>query len=216
MAAGKALPLPRMQAGDQYGRLTLLVRSGTGKRHLWQCRCTCGKVVTVWENNLRTGRTRSCGCLRKEWLRKASTKHGETAGDRTTPEYRAWQNLRRRQLVCQRWRVSFAVFLAAVGRRPSAQHILTHTKSGSAGPRTVAWLLRQEVLRARFARRIRVGRESHTVREWAHMVGLSHATLYNRLAKDWSAKRAIFTPASPGGRPPRVSANRPTATTAKK
>jgi hypothetical protein len=212
MVTGNAPPRPRLQLGpgDQYGRLTLLKLVGVSKKshQLWQCRCTCGRVVTVQDHNLRAGRTRSCGCLREEVRRRARL-HGETAGGRTTTEYNTWQHLRHNQRVCHRWRASFTAFLADVGRRPSPHHLLVRTKAGQPlGPQSVAWVLRRDVMRARFERRIRVGQESHTVREWAHIVGLSHATIYNRLAQGWSAKQAIFTPARPGGRPQRIPTDR--------
>ena len=34
----------------------------------WNCRCDCGNETVVLGNNLRAGRTQSCGCLRKEWM----------------------------------------------------------------------------------------------------------------------------------------------------
>ena len=58
--------------GQTYGRLLVQVRetdyfSPKGKRHVrWQCRCSCGVIVVVTSNQLRTGQTRSCGCLRRE------------------------------------------------------------------------------------------------------------------------------------------------------
>ena len=36
------------------------------KSIMWQCRCDCGNIVDVSSNALRTGRTKSCGCLYKK------------------------------------------------------------------------------------------------------------------------------------------------------
>lgn len=64
--------------GRRFGRLVVLRREGTRyyvgeKRYwavpTWRCRCDCGKECTVNGNNLRTGRTRSCGCLRGDVIR---------------------------------------------------------------------------------------------------------------------------------------------------
>lgn len=53
--------------GNRYGRLTALKK--VGKRPngnaLWECRCTCGNTCVVDAYNLKTGVTRSCGCLRR-------------------------------------------------------------------------------------------------------------------------------------------------------
>jgi hypothetical protein len=51
--------------GLTFGRL-LVVERGTGPRAKWVCRCECGNVVEVQGGNLRSGNTRSCGCLRRE------------------------------------------------------------------------------------------------------------------------------------------------------
>ena len=48
--------------GERFGRLVILEREGS-----WAIvKCDCGNVVKVKYSNLRSGRTRSCGCLRKE------------------------------------------------------------------------------------------------------------------------------------------------------
>lgn len=50
-----------------FGRLTVLYRNGSkNKRALWKCQCSCGKELDVSANNLKTGKTKSCGCLRVE------------------------------------------------------------------------------------------------------------------------------------------------------
>lgn len=36
----------------------------------WKCQCECGKTVIVLGANLRSGATRSCGCLRNDTNRK--------------------------------------------------------------------------------------------------------------------------------------------------
>lgn len=57
--------------GDRFGRLTII---GLGRRYSeWnrygmiecRCRCECGREVVVLWKNLVSGRTRSCGCMRK-------------------------------------------------------------------------------------------------------------------------------------------------------
>lgn len=36
----------------------------------WVCRCSCGNICTVASTALRSGGTRSCGCLHQEYLEK--------------------------------------------------------------------------------------------------------------------------------------------------
>lgn len=37
--------------------------SGKNVIPVWLCRCDCGKEVEVWGSSLKTGKSRSCGCL---------------------------------------------------------------------------------------------------------------------------------------------------------
>lgn len=54
--------------GQKFNKLTAIKRAGKDKtgRALWLCKCDCGNMITVRLTDLRTGRRKSCGCLRKE------------------------------------------------------------------------------------------------------------------------------------------------------
>jgi len=53
--------------GRVFGDLTVVRYAGTSKhrRLIWECRCSCGKYKTATTHLLTTGRTASCGCLKK-------------------------------------------------------------------------------------------------------------------------------------------------------
>ena len=57
--------------GKVFGRLTVLSfdssKGERGKqRAYWLCKCECGKSKVVCSHDLRTEKTKSCGCLKKE------------------------------------------------------------------------------------------------------------------------------------------------------
>lgn len=58
--------------GKTFGRLTVISRAtnpGTYKNDTsayWNCSCICGKTSIVRSYNLTTGKTQSCGCLKRE------------------------------------------------------------------------------------------------------------------------------------------------------
>ena len=60
-----------VSVGDKYGRLTVLKQDGV-KRHgkscfsAWECLCECGVITRVIGISLKSGKTRSCGCLLSE------------------------------------------------------------------------------------------------------------------------------------------------------
>ena len=53
--------------GNRFGRLIAVRRdvSRIGAVY-WECKCDCGNSTTVDSANLRSGHTKSCGCLREE------------------------------------------------------------------------------------------------------------------------------------------------------
>lgn len=56
--------------GRTFGRLTVIERAchEKGKKPHWICKCECGNYSVVASGNLRTGSTKSCGCLNYEDL----------------------------------------------------------------------------------------------------------------------------------------------------
>jgi len=59
----------RYEAGQKYGRLTLLRRDPKNRRR-WICRCDCGVERSFADTNVRSGASASCGCKRRELLRQ--------------------------------------------------------------------------------------------------------------------------------------------------
>ena len=129
--------------GLRFGRWTVLhYKETVNKQPYWSCRCDCGAESAVLGMTLRSGGSRSCGCLRRELNTKRSTIHGQTIGrwegKGPTPEYIAWRGMISRCYnpktkrfedwggrgitVCDRWRSSFLAFLEDMGRRPSLDH----------------------------------------------------------------------------------------------
>jgi len=63
----EVLATRKNEVGNTYGRLTVVKFDGMHKRQAsWQCNCECGGSVVVTGNALRSGNTKSCGCIRKE------------------------------------------------------------------------------------------------------------------------------------------------------
>lgn len=118
--------------GQVFGRLRVIALSAPGLNgSRWSCICSCGRTTTASACHLRSGATRSCGCLMRE-SGAARPKHLHS-GTRT---YRSWMSMRNRCFritndnypqyggrgvtVCPRWlgEHGFEHFLADMGERP--------------------------------------------------------------------------------------------------
>lgn len=150
--------------GQRFGRLRVLAFaesvSGTA---FWKCVCDCGAVKSISGRYLRAGLTRSCGCLQKEINRARLTTHGQSdtvefiiwwamINRCENRNFVGWQYYGGRNIkVCERWRHSFANFLADMGRRPGPGYSLDRypDNDGNYEPGNVRWATRLQQNRNR-------------------------------------------------------------------
>ena len=66
--------------GKKFGRLyvdSVHGKTKDGKRYIYNCTCDCGNHCEVLGELLSSGKTKSCGCLRKEITSKRSKKYND-------------------------------------------------------------------------------------------------------------------------------------------
>lgn len=194
----------RPAPGVRFGRLVVIdevepyLWRGRVSRRQWLCGCDCGAASVVREDVLRSGHTRSCGCLRDDSVRDRRTQHGGRAGGQRPPEYEAWRALARADpplQVCAEWRAAdglgFLAFRRDMGPRPSPRHRLVRLdeKAGfsAANCRWSDAVARRGVPR----RRLRVDGREMTLREAAARHGVGYALLCKRLQRGWPVDRAL-------------------------
>ena len=63
--------------GDKFGRLKVIEYAGRNYRNrkTWLCECECGNKKVISQDDLKSGKTNSCGCLRKEMMSEKSFKN---------------------------------------------------------------------------------------------------------------------------------------------
>lgn len=137
------MPL-RDLTGQRFGRLLVIGRTtdqvlSSGRTLVaWACICDCGQPKKVSGGALVTGRSKSCGCFRREHSAALHLKHGEARRKRLTPEFKTWVGIIKRCTykkykdwplyggrgitICDRWRCNFQAFLEDMGRKPSPRH----------------------------------------------------------------------------------------------
>jgi len=82
---GKPLDL----TGQGFGRLVAVERLGLTKQgFVWRFACDCGETYKAAAKIIKSGHTRSCGCLLREHAKTGSITHGHAPKDGVTRTYR--------------------------------------------------------------------------------------------------------------------------------
>ena len=115
----------------RFGRLVVLKRADNNKHGqlMWICLCSCGIEKIIRGNNLKSGDTKSCGCLHREIM----TQHAHCKNGEMSKTYESWHQMIQRCInpnhpshsnyggrgitVCERWE-KFENFLEDMGEHP--------------------------------------------------------------------------------------------------
>lgn len=198
-------------SGQVFNRLTVRERTENDKNKnaQWICDCTCGNTTIVLTRDLKSGNTKSCGCLHKESARDKNRKYLTSHGKKNSPEYRIWNGMKNRCLnpkrkdfhnyggrgitICPRWINSFSDFFADMGERPSPKHSIDRIDNdGEYGPDNCRWSI-QLVQSNNKSTSVFITHEgqTHTVAEWARITGIKSSTLYYRVKAGFDAEAIL-------------------------
>lgn len=196
--------------GMRFGRLTAIKFSHRHKREtIWECKCDCGNTHFASSSHLLRGHTKSCGCFRKEELKRIKTRHGET----NTRLHRIWDGMIRRCrgtsdkknnaiyhdrgiTVCKEWEVyeNFRDWSLANGYDDG----LTIDRIDTCGnycPENCRWVtMKVQQNNKRNNHYIEFEGKRQTIGEWATEKNIPYDTLYNRIYIGWTMEKALSVP----------------------
>lgn len=200
--------------GQRFGRLVVVERVENNRfgHARWACRCDCGSKLVVASGSLRSGNTKSCGCLKIETDGAKRRTHGLSCSRGPHPTYSVWANLRKRCnnencadykyyggrgiTVCPEWD-SFENFLRDMGTKPSGMSIDRIDNDKGYSPENCRWATtteqnrnsRKAKLTLWQARKIRT--DPRSPREIAEEYGISQSTVSDiRRGKIWKEPSA--------------------------
>lgn len=200
---------------QRFGRLTVLGRVwrlNTDDK-FWLCRCDCGNLKIIRNNNLISGRTKSCGCLNKEVASKRNSTHGMA----NSKIYETWCNIKKRCensnndnyhhyggrgiVVCDDWQ-RFELFYewAIKNGYQDDLEIDRIDVNGNYEPSNCRWITHKANCNNRRSNHlIEYDGRIHTLKEWSEILGISDRILRQRLCRDkWTIERALTTPSKRG------------------
>lgn len=192
-------------SGQRFSSLTAIQSAGMkGKQSLWLCYCDCGKECVVQLGNLRSGHTKSCGCLRST----ATTNHKTTHGMYGTSTYNSWSSIITRCTniknhkypdyggrgiqVCDRWLI-FENFLSDMGDRPLGTTIGRIDNNGNYIKENCEWQGNKTQARnKRNTRLFTFNNLTATLTEHCEILELNPSTVRSRLyTYKWPLERAL-------------------------
>lgn len=191
----------KIKAGDVFAMLTVVRNAGRDNhgRYVFECQCECGNLSVVKATYLVSGRTKSCGCLK----RAGHPKHGRS----NTKVYYAWKAMRQRCTNANRlqWKdwggrgitfdprwEEFEVFLEDMGEPAPGQSLERRNNDRSYSKDNCEWAtpLKQNNNR-RSVVPIEFNGETRTMAEWARHLGVNLGTLNSRFLRGWPIERAL-------------------------
>lgn len=203
---------PDEYIGKKYGRWTVVEYVGRDRHSnvIFRCICDCGNAQTIIIGNLKSGRTKSCGCLSREIHR--------IHGGHKTRLYNIWANMKARCYnsnspkykdyggrgiaVYQEWRDSFEAFRdwATTNGYTEGLSLDRIDVDGNYEPDNCRWSdMKTQARNRRSSRYITFNGETLTIAAWAERIGINKFTISNRLASGWSVEKALMTPVKKAG-----------------
>lgn len=164
---------------DRFGRLIVLAYSHSDKNYnkYWRCLCDCGRETTVIGDKLRSGKTKSCGCLATEIRESLARKADEERRDYTRKSWTAMKNRctnpkalnysrygGRGITVCDRWlfgedgKTGWICFFEDMGPKPTGYSIDRIDGTKGYYPENCRWASKKEQM----DNRVNVGRPRKT------------------------------------------------------
>ena len=203
-------------AGQKFGKWTAIRPTGEKTKNgtnIWLCECECGNVGFVSINNLRSGSSKSCGCISKERMSRLNYKHG----GKNERLYMVWSTMLRRCrdtktkdfenyggrgiTVCDEWKdySMFKAWALANGYDPNAkpQECTIDRIDGTKGysPDNCRWVsakVQQNNRRDNVL--LTYNGETQMCAQWNRECGFSKNLVDSRIKRGWTVEEAITTP----------------------
>lgn len=191
--------------GKKYGKFTVLSLDRKSNNHKWYlCRCDCGNTKTVRLDAIKSGKTISCGCVRKQTAGRYEHKN-QKHGLRNTKTYSEWNSMKQRCSksskkshryydreikVCDEWLNDFKAFYDHVSKLEHFEEegytLDRIDNNGNYEPNNVRWATyKQQALNKENTLRVEYMGREQTLMEWCEELGLNYGMVRARHLRGW-------------------------------
>jgi len=185
-------------SGMKFGKLTVMYRNGSRCGFaLWRCKCECGNECDVLSTNLTNGRSKSCGCETIKRAVASRKKYYSEVDIRLASIYRgmmkrcynkhedAYPHYGGRGItICPDWKGKPENFLEWAKSNGYSKDLSIDRidVDGPYSPHNCRWATKTEQANnKRNNKYITVRGETHTIAQWAHLLGINRSTLDNHV-----------------------------------
>ncbi len=191
--------------GLRFGRLEVVEYNGLANgKTCWLVRCDCGSEKIVRSDHIKSGATKSCGCLSKEITIKRSTTHGMS----NTSIHDIWVNMKQRCLnkkstrysnyggrgisICDRWLNSFENFYEDMGELGKGLSLDRIDNNKGYYKENCQWSDKsQQANNKRNNVLITFKGETMSISQWERKLNINKGALDVRIRRGWSIERAL-------------------------
>lgn len=218
--------MPKLDlSGKRFGNLIVISRGEKTKHgvYRWNCKCDCGKFTSVPTNDLQSGHTRSCGCLRKsdssitQGCKTRHLRYGFNNDGRSKhPLYGTWNQMISRCenpnalnykrygakgiSVCKEWHDfwKFVEWSDSIGGRSKGFTLDRIDCNGDYEPSNCRWANNHvQAMNKSSSILLTHNGKTETLATWAKIIGISDQAMYNRYNRGWS-EEDMFLPNQTG------------------
>lgn len=195
-------------SGSKFGKLTaisLVERDAAWNNHMWLFSCECGQQKVAGIKQVKSGKTRSCGCALRDALVERNRTHGLSAVH--PREYRIWKGMRDRCRrasnksfknyggrgidLCPEWE-DFAIFMRDMGPCPDGSSIDRIDVNGDYCASNCEWQNdKGQANNRRTSHLISHLGETKTLQQWCEQFGIDQSKVRYRIKQGWPLERVF-------------------------
>lgn len=195
--------------GQRFGKLIVVkyIYSDNHGETYWLCKCDCGNEIIVKRTNLRSGNTKSCGCLHSDVLAKRNETHGLSK----TRQFSIWQSMIQRCYnpntkfyeryggrgitIYDEWKNDFKAFYDWSLQNGYQDNLTIDRIDNNKGyePTNCRWSTQKEQCENRSTTRLfEVNGQVYSANELSKISGISARLIKQRVDRDgWTIEKAI-------------------------